>query len=218
VGQLEATAIDNDLEFTSRLDRLRAQHGTLSTRRFIPRSIAVRFVLFLVVSLLTAPAFSSQSAAREDELFAGLMSWAVRLSSYPAPDKLPTVEFVPQAFFDDQACHGKHCHVWGWYPNTGQDVVYVHEELRPLLADDSNPRSLLAASVVVHEFAHYLQAASRGFAPYSCEQALELEREAYKLQSAYIVSYGRYLPVGVSMHGANCAGSANDEVTDTPTP
>ncbi len=68
----------------------------------------------------------------------------------------------------------------------------------------------LAASIIVHEFTHYLQAAKRGFAAYRCEEAIELEREAYGVQNAYIVSYGRYSPVGISMHNAGCGGSASE--------
>jgi hypothetical protein len=89
-------------------------------------------------------------------------------------------------------------------------VVYVHEAVRDLIADGSDPRSLLAASIIVHEFTHYLQAAKRHFAPYRCDEAIELEREAYGVQNAYIVSYGRYLPVGVSIHNSGCGGSASE--------
>ena len=41
--------------------------------------------------------------------------------------------------------------------------MYVHEAARALIEDSSDPRSLLAASIVVHEFTHYLQAANRSF-------------------------------------------------------
>jgi hypothetical protein len=173
----------------------------------------VRFLLSLIAILLTVPAVATPLTAPENTMLAGLMGWAVRLSSYPAAATMPTVEFVPQQFFDEHACNHRHCHVWGWYPNTGQNVVYVLDIARPLLMDDSDPRSLLAASIVVHEFVHYLQAADRGFAPYDCAQALVLEREAYQTQTAYLVSYGRYLPVGISMHGSSCAGSASDGAT-----
>ena len=80
------------------------------------------------------------------------------------------------------------------------------------MADGSDQRSLLAASIIVHEFTHYLQAVKRGFAPYRCQAAIELEREAYGVQTAYIVSYGRYLLVGISMHNAGCGGSASESV------
>jgi len=89
-------------------------------------------------------------------------------------------------------------------------VIYVHEAVRELMADGSDARSLLAASIIVHEFTHYLQAAKRGFAAYRCEDSIELEREAYGVQNAYIVSYGSYLQVGISMHNAGCEGSASE--------
>lgn len=178
----------------------------------------MRLLVFLLAWVLTSPALATPVKAQEDEMLATLMSWAVSLSSYPAPDKVPTVAFVPQRFFDDHACGGKHCHVWGWYPNTGQDVVYIRDDIRQLLADGSDPRSLLAASIIVHEFVHYLQAASRGFAPYDCGQALQLEREAYQTQTAYLQSYGRYFPVGLSMHSSRCAGSASAGTTRQASP
>jgi len=123
---------------------------------------------------------------------------------------MPKVQFVSQEFFNEHSCHRKQCHVWGWYPNDGQDVVYVHEAVRGLISDASDDKSLFAASIIVHEFTHYLQAAHRGFAPYECDEALKLEREAYSVQSAFIVNYGRYFQVGVSMHNAGCEGSASE--------
>jgi len=155
-------------------------------------------------------AYSSPPSSQEAELYAGLLGWAIKLSGYQRPAISPTVEFVPQEFFDAHACGGKRCHVWGWYPNTSKEIVYVHEAARELIEDGSDPRGLLAASIIVHEFTHFLQAANRGFARYSCEEALELEREAYNVQNTYIVAYGRYMPVGVSMHNAGCGGNASE--------
>ncbi|HEY6828120.1 MAG TPA: hypothetical protein VI259_14780 [Gemmatimonadaceae bacterium] len=168
----------------------------------------MRIATFVVAATFSLCCAAAPLPASQGETLTGLMNWAIRLSKYPAPDAMPEVRYVPQQFFDEHACGGHKCTVWGWYPNTGDNVVYVHERVRALLNDASDPRGLLAASIVVHEFVHYLQAASRGFSPYDCKQALQLEREAYQAQSAYLVNYGRYLPVGVSMHGANCAGSA----------
>ena len=127
------------------------------------------------------------------------------------------MRFVSQEFFNENACGHKQCHVWGWYPNTGGHTVYVHEAIRRLIADASDDKGLLATSIIVHEFTHYLQAVHRQFAPYRCEQALLLEREAYAVQSAYIVAYGRYLPIGVSMHTASCDGSASERMPLDPT-
>ena len=170
----------------------------------------MRFLLPVITLLFATSAYPSSSSPEEKDLYAGLLSWAVVLSGYPRPAIAPTGEFVPQEFFNENACHHTECHVWGRYPNTGHDVIYAHEAVRELMADGSDARSLLAASIIVHEFTHYLQATKRGFAAYRCEDSIELEREAYGVQNGYIVSYGSYLQVGLSMHNAGCEGSASE--------
>lgn len=175
-----------------------------------PNQTRFRGALILSIALCLAGAVQAATAPPpEDETYSALLGWAVKLSGYPRPAVTPKVRFVSQEFFNERACHQKQCHVWGWYPNTGGHTVYVHEAIRRLIADGSDEKGLLAASIIVHEFTHYLQAASRQFAPYRCEQALQMEREAYGVQSAYIVAYGRYLPIGLSMHTASCEGSAS---------
>jgi hypothetical protein len=169
-----------------------------------------------VLCLSCAPAFAQ--ATHDSDLYGGLLNWAATLSGYPHPDKEPTVEFVPQAFFNRYACNDRPCRVWGWYPNTGHTTVYVHEAARTMIDDGSDPRGLLAASIVVHEYVHYLQAVHRGFAPYECEEALALEREAYAVQGAFIATYGRFIRVGTSMHTVNCAGGASESPLPGETP
>ena len=181
----------------------------------IPKGIAahpilVRGVLILAILLWLAGSVHAATPPADDETYSALLGWAVKLSGYPRPAVAPKVRFVSQEFFNENACHHKECHVWGWYPNTGGQTVYVHEAIRGLIADAADDKSVLAASIVVHEFTHYLQAASRQFAPYQCEQALQLEREAYGVQTGYIVAYGRYLPIGLAMHTARCEGSASE--------
>jgi len=140
-----------------------------------------------------------------DPLYSILLSWAVTLSGYPAPAQPPTVVKQPHAFFVDQACNGRECKVLGWY--AGGPNVYVDESL-------DAQQDLLASSIVVHEMVHYLQAVARGdnaptsgaaynTAP-SCEQLVQWEREAYAVQREFILQYGRYLPVGVSMLHVHC--------------
>jgi hypothetical protein len=167
--------------------------------------LAVLLCVFFCHAALAAP------SAQEHELYDGLLAWAVKLSGYQVPTESPTIEFVPQEFFNANACGGRRCRVWGWYPNTGKHVLYVHEAARALIGDSSDPRSLLAASIVVHEFTHYLQAVNRSFARYECEDALKLEREAYSVQNAYIIAYGRYMQVGISMQNAGCGGGASED-------
>jgi hypothetical protein len=61
---------------------------------------------------------------------------------------------------------------------------------------------------------HYLQGVERGddvlrggaafsVAP-SCEQVVHWERQAYAVQREYILRYGAYLPIGVSMMHVQC--------------
>jgi hypothetical protein len=144
-----------------------------------------------------------------EDLIAVLLSWAVHLSGFPAPPTAPRLVAQPHAFFVERACGGSPCQVWGWY--AGGDEIYVDARLNP--ATD-----LLAASVVVHELTHYLQAqagdsglpaGSAATAPtprpiVDCTRVVELERQAYAVQQAFLVSYGVYRPVGVSLHEVGC--------------
>jgi len=166
----------------------------------------------LLLAWLHGPVRAAPASLQESDVSASLFSWAIKLSGYPRPAAAPVIEFVSQTFLDANACGGRRCHVWGWYPNTGKAVVYVHEGVRGLIKDGSDPRSLLAASIVVHEFTHFLQAAQRGFAAYGCASALQLEREAYNVQNAYLAAYGSYERAGISMHNAGCEPDAHASV------
>jgi hypothetical protein len=146
------------------------------------------------------------------ELYSIFLSWAVTLSGYPAPKEPPEVLAVPHAFFVKNACNGRECKVMGWY--AGGRTLYIDERLDP--ATD-----LLASSVVVHEMVHYLQSVARGddkldravafsTAP-SCQQIVRWEREAYAAQREFILQYGRYLPVGMSMLHTHCDDAHPDK-------
>jgi hypothetical protein len=131
-----------------------------------------------------------------DELYVSLLSWAVQLTGYAMPPTLPEVRSVPHAYLEEVACDGRQCKVLGWFP-PGQRI-FIDDRL-------DAKTSLYASSVVVHEMVHYLQQTSgRYAAPYTCEQTMEMEREAYAAQQAYLVRYGVYQPIGISMHNAGC--------------
>jgi hypothetical protein len=143
------------------------------------------------------------------DLYAVLLSWAVTLSGYPAPAEPPVIVPKPHEFFVQQACNGQECKVLGWY--AGGKNLYVDEKLDP-------ENDLFASSVVVHEMVHYLQGVARGddalqggaaftVAP-SCQQVVKWERQAYAVQREYILRYGAYLPVGVSMLHVHCEPDA----------
>ena len=139
---------------------------TATAEEVAPNPILLGGVLILSILLWFAGSVHAATPPSEDETYSALLGWAVKLSGYPRPAVVPKVRFVSQEFFNDNACHHRDCHVWGWYPNTGGDTVYVHEAIRGLIADASDDKSVLAASIVVHEFTHYLQAVDRRFAPY----------------------------------------------------
>ena len=141
-----------------------------------------------------------------NELFSVLLSWAVTLSGYPTPAQTPEVVRVAHAFFVENACGGSECKVYGWY--AGGSKLYVDERMDP-------NADTLAASVVVHEMVHYLQGIARnggipargaayGDRP-GCAAAIEMEKEAYGVQREFLLRYGVYRPVGLSMARVDCA-------------
>jgi hypothetical protein len=131
-----------------------------------------------------------------DELYAVLMSWAVTLTGHPMSDHKPVIEMVSHSYLEQVACGGRRCKVIGWFPPG--ETIYLDSRLDP-------EHDLLASSVVVHEMVHYLQHVSRPHhTPYSCEESLAMEQEAYQAQRDYLLKYGVYQPVGISMHHVGC--------------
>lgn len=129
------------------------------------------------------------------ELYAVLFSWAITLSGY-APAPAPDVALVSHAQLGAMACGGRECKVFGWFPPG--NTIYLDDRLNA-------ERSVYHASVVVHEFTHYLQQQSgKWSANYSCGEAVEMEREAYGVQAKFLVAHGVYQPVGVSLHLSGC--------------
>ena len=117
------------------------------------------------------------------DVISALMSWAVLLSGYPAPDYLPVVEYKSHEWFMKEACYGGPCDVIGWYRDT--NIIYLDVKLK----DDE---SAYVASLVVHELVHVLQHRSGKF-PNSrkdCKQHYEREREAFSVQNSYLARVG----------------------------
>ena len=113
-----------------------------------------------------------------DTVLAILLSWASHLSGYPMPVEPPDVRFEQHAFFVANVCGGAECNVVGWYNDA--DIVYIDEQYRGVDGE-------FAASLVVHEFTHYLQHKSGDFVSLSCEDSVAREREAYYVQNRYII-------------------------------
>lgn len=129
-------------------------------------------------------------------LYAVLLSWAVTLTGYSVPESKPAVEMVPHSYLRQAACRGRPCKVIGWFPPG--ETIYLDERLDP-------EHDLFASSVVVHEMVHYLQRLSGKYrAPYSCEDTVAMEREAYQAQRDFLLRYGVYQPVAITMNHVGC--------------
>ena len=122
-----------------------------------------------------------ESERNEMELVASLqllLSWAVHLSQYSAPEQPPAVHFEPHSFFVEHVCGGKECRAVGWYNDQG--IIYIDEKYQ-------HEDSRFAASLLVHEMVHYLQHLSGNYDSHSCEDSVAREREAYYIQNEYIL-------------------------------
>ena len=131
-----------------------------------------------------------------DELLAILMSWAATLSGYSRPMTQPEIVMVSHSYLVAEACGGRECKVLGWYPHGLK--IFLDERLDPVT-------SLYASSIVVHELVHFLQQQSGRFEEdYSCDSAIQREREAYGAQREFLLRSGAYEPIGASMHSVGC--------------
>jgi len=143
------------------------------------------------------------------ELVSVLMSWAVQLSGYPQPPRLPEVELVSRQWLVDQACGGHACRIQGWLPPG--ERIYLDEALDPV-------GSTMDSSVLLHELVHYLQRESGRFGD-DCGAAIDKEREAYATQRSFLAAYGRHAPMFIVMHGLACGSPGGTPPTPgQPTP
>ena len=130
-----------------------------------------------------------------NDLLAALMSWAVHLTGYPAPDEMPEVVLVSHLELVHRACADQECKVLGWFPPGKR--IYVDKRLEPL-------DSTYSSAVIVHEMVHYLQQNSGRFGKASatgdCQDVLAMEFQAYQAQRDFFTQYGDYMPVGVALH------------------
>ncbi len=117
-----------------------------------------------------------------------MLSWVFTLSDYHRVDnECPEMRMVTHSWLEERACNGRSCKVLGWYPGDG-DVVYLDDRM-----DLEN--NIFHTSVALHEIVHWLQG-RQGEVLENCEQSISAEREAYNIQSQFLVEYGTYYPVG----------------------
>jgi hypothetical protein len=95
-----------------------------------------------------------------------------------------------------EACNGnENCKVVGWY--RGGTVLYIWDKL-------DIEGNQIAASIVVHENVHYLQWMAHR-PQRTCQEIIELEREAYGVQKEYLLRNGVLANgVGVTVASLHC--------------
>ncbi|MGH6792447.1 MAG: hypothetical protein ACREDZ_13865 [Kiloniellales bacterium] len=114
------------------------------------------------------------------EIVADLLVFAQSVTGYAPPATLPEVVFLPHAQLERRACD-RPCDVYGWYPYGS--IVYLDDRLDPRA-------NLVARAILLHEIVHYLQHSADAFADRSdCSAWIGREREAYKVQTQWLLHY-----------------------------
>lgn len=118
-----------------------------------------------------------------EEILILLVAWSVNLTGYDEPKHLPHVVYQPHEFFVEEACGGaSRCPVLGWYQGYG--ILYIDDRVK-LTTSNNTVRGL-----IVHEIVHYLQDKSGKYNDTSCKDSVLREREAYYVQSQYLLATG----------------------------
>ena len=128
-----------------------------------------------LIAVLILLAGALEARAQETTALSVLIHEAVRLSGYTEPATPPTLSFESEAQMSQRLCHGRlHCPVFGAYFD--DDVIHVREGLIPDGQDH----------IVLHEMVHWLQHHSDRYDLNSCEDTIEREREAFRIENLYI--------------------------------
>ncbi|WP_292756266.1 hypothetical protein [Methylophaga sp. UBA2689] len=114
------------------------------------------------------------------ELINSLMVWAVTLTSYEQPLKLPAVEAVSHQQLLQTLCDDQFCTAVAYY-DTETRTIYFDERME--LEQDQSARGF-----IVHEMVHFLQDINGELVPdeMSCEQRIEKEQQAYRVQQFFL--------------------------------
>lgn len=114
------------------------------------------------------------------ELINSLMIWAVTLTSYEQPLKLPAVEAVSHQQLLQTLCDDQFCTAVAYY-DTETRTIYFDERME--LEQDQSARGF-----IVHEMVHFLQDINGELVPdeMSCEQRIEKEQQAYRVQQFFL--------------------------------
>lgn len=140
--------------------------------------------------------------ALDAELLAYLLAAAIRLSGLPGmpAEALPPIVTLTPAKLAEKACRGHRtadCEniVAAFEPD--DYAIYARDTLDFESAADN--------SWLVHELVHVLQWNRDGSAIFeTCERALKTERDAYRVQNAYLKREGLLMRAGQVLKFTNC--------------
>ncbi len=122
---------------------------------------------------------------------------AVRLSDYTAPQELLRVAKLHPDELRRVVCGGRRCGAVAFFDDRTR-TVYVDERL-------DLERSPVAKSYVIHEVLHYFQLLDGKLTvDMSCQERLELELEAYRIQNEYLSQSGSHHVVSTRLLRRMC--------------
>lgn len=141
----------------------------------------MRLVAFFALSLFAVYAAAVLAAAvpLNDEQAASIYALAYGQYHGKLPDRPPTIRIVPAAELCARYRMPPHCPVLGLYLDS---QVLLSDSL-----DFSKPED---ASVLLHEFIHYLQEQAHG-PVHDCQTEIQRERQAYLIQAEVLEKAGQ---------------------------
>lgn len=161
----------------------------------------------IIESLLIVLLFFSNSGGAQEEVVVVVLGpelrhaifvEASRLSEYAIPEMLPEIRLVSHRFIVEETCKGIECNR---YAAAAPDKpIYIDETLDLERVEDY--------SYVLHEVIHVLQFAAKGITDLgslSCNEMLQLEREAYHLQQKYLSKERAFLRVTWMIDRMRCS-------------
>lgn len=146
--------------------------------------------------------FLGESHVASSEVIAYLFSVATTLSGYPEMPEadLPIVRLMEPSALTEEACpdDASGCHKLV--------ALYDRERHQILMRSDLDLHDPSDNSFLVHEFVHVLEARHKGaLYQHDCEATLRSEREAYRVQNAYLDREGRLEHHGGLLEHRVCA-------------
>jgi hypothetical protein len=137
------------------------------------------------------------------EILSYLLAAAVQLSGLPP---IPVADLPPVVVMPRQEMYVHLC-LTGSCPRTEHLADFIPSQYAIVYLDSLNPEgNEIDASFLVHELVHVLQFHQDRKAFVACADFLAAEKQAYRVQNAYLRQQGQFYIAGAQMRGASCHG------------